>query len=314
MVSLLSGVAHAQTRSRAAVRIERDLARAERLVARGNRPRALAAFLRIASGAPSDPRAPHRYCELTVPETTATFDALLADGARVRADASQCATLLGSLENVTAELRWVRALLGDVSGYVESFREAGLDEHDIAPLRQASALAMVAGDIQTAERALGYALHIRPQDPSIQRDMALLVLARGDADAALPYLRRMVAVHPSDARALRDYGGALLQAGRTSDAIATFRELVTLAPNESDAWLSLARAQVEAGAYAEGARDAAHALELAAPTDGRAALLRGDALRLLGDPPGARAAYEEALRREPRSARARQALSALDTP
>jgi tetratricopeptide (TPR) repeat protein len=309
LASLLPSAAHAQARGRA--RIERDLAGAERFLVRGNRPRALAALVRVAERNPGDARAALRYCDLTVPETAATVDALLADEASVQLEATQCAALLSTRPDTGTRLRWVNALLGQPTGYIESIREGGLDENDLAPLRQAAALAMHAGDARLAERALGYALHVRPQDPSIQHDLALLLLARGDAAAALPFLRRVVAVHPSEARVLRDYAGALLQAGQTQAAIATYQALVTQAPNESESWLSLARARVEAGEYTAGASDAARALELATASDGRAALLRGDALRLARDEAGARAAYEEALRREPRNARATQALEAL---
>lgn len=303
----MTSAAHAQSR------IERDLARAERLVPR-DRSRALAAFSRIATRQPTDARAATRYCDLTVPELSSTFDALLADEARVLAEAARCLELVSALPNMEARIRWVHALQGDVPLYIESFREAGLDEADIAPLRQASALAAHAGDLRLAERALSYAMHVRPQDPSIAHDLALLLLARGEAEAALPHLRRAVGAHPSDARLLRDYAGALLQAGQPRAAISIFQTLASNAPNESEAWLSLARARLEAGEFAAAASDAAHALTLATENDGRAALVRGDSLRLQGDVVSARAAYEEALRREPRNARARQALVALSAP
>jgi len=293
--------------------IERDLARAERLVVR-DRPRAIVALLRIAARQPADPRAVTRYCDLTVPESQATVDALLADESRVRADATRCAELADALPNMEARVRWVHALQGDVGPYIESFREAGLDEGDLAPLRQASALAAYAGDLRLAERALGYAMHVRPQDPAIAHDRALLLLARGDAEGALPLLRRAMRAQPTDARLMRDYAGALLQAGQAEAAIGVFQTLVTSSPNESEAWLSLARARLEAGEHAAAASDAAHALTLADESDGRAALVRGDALRLQGDEVNARTAYEEALRREPRNARARQAISALSAP
>lgn len=296
--------AHAQSR------LDRDLARAERLLPR-DPARALAAFVRIATRHPADARAATRYCDLTVPESAETFDALLADEARVHAAAAQCLALVNAMPRMEARTRWLHALQGDVSPYIESFREAGLDEADIAPLRQASALAALAGDLPLAERALRYAMHVRPQDPAIAHDLALLLLARGEAEAALPHLRRALNAQPSDARVLRDYAGALLQAGQPQAAIGIFQSLVTSTPNESEAWLSLARARLEAGEFAAAASDAAHALTLAAETDGRAAVVRGDALRLQGDALNARAAYEEALRREPRNARARQALAAL---
>jgi hypothetical protein len=76
-------------------------------------------------------------------------------------------------------------------------------------------------------------------------------------------------------------------------------------------WVELARARIELGAFADAATDARRALTTSADDDPSAALTLGDALRLGGDPRGARAAYEEAIRREPGNLRAERALTAL---
>ncbi|MBN8613048.1 MAG: tetratricopeptide repeat protein, partial [Deltaproteobacteria bacterium] len=65
------------------------------------------------------------------------------------------------------------------------------------------------------------------------------------------------------------------------------------------------------GAFADAASDARRALATATDDDPSAALVLGDALRLGGDEQGARAAYEDALRRDPANARAQRALARL---
>jgi Flp pilus assembly protein TadD len=175
-----------------------------------------------------------------------------------------------------------------------------------------AALAAAAGALDDADTALSLARRVRPNDLSLAADLGAVRLAQGDAASAVTLLRSVVAGHPDDREALHDLAGACLQAGEHAAAVRYLEQLAQGEPEDAERWIDLARARTELGAFDAAAQDARRAVTWSRSDDPRASLALGDALRLGGDPSGARAAYEDALRREPRSLRARHALDALD--
>jgi Flp pilus assembly protein TadD len=309
--------------ARAPARADRALASAERLLARGRRDRALAAFEALARRAPVDGRAAMRLCALTVPEGDETLAVHGVSREEVEAAARTCLELTSAhrqaaeaarapiaAEAAEAE-RWARAIGGDRAPYLEQLRER-LDERAVPALRRLAVLALRAGAIAEAESSLELARRVRPGDPQLASDLGAIRLARGDAEGAVAFFRAAVVGRPGDRAALHDLAGACLQAGETATGVRILASLASDAPDAVEPWLELAFARIELGEFARAAEDARHALANAAPDDARPALALADALRLAGETAAARAAYQEALRRDPGSPRARASLAALE--
>jgi tetratricopeptide (TPR) repeat protein len=311
---------HAQARARRPreADIVRALAQAERALARGRLVQALSSLEALADRAPEDPRAPQRFCALAAPEDDATVDAYAVEPERVASLARRCARLVAqharaqpASEALVEVGVWASAVAGDREAWLARVEGRLLDERAIPGLRRLAALAARAGDLDGAARALELARRVRPADPELTAALATVRLAGGDAVGAVPLFRAVAAARPDDPDAVRDLAGALLQAGEPAAAVRALEALVVARPRDPEAWLALARARMELGAFTLAAEAARRAAEVAPPDDARPALALGDALRLEGSPEAASAAYAEALRRDPRSARARAALEAL---
>jgi tetratricopeptide (TPR) repeat protein len=294
------------------------LARADRALGRGRREHALRLLEASARRLPRDPRAALRLCELLVPETDDTVERALGGG---RSDATRCASALslvtpdpgGTLDaRLEGSLAWARALAGDPAPALARLASRPLDERDVQALSWLAALAVAAGTLDDADTALSLARRVRPNDLALAADLGAVRLALGDAASAVTLLRAVVAGHPDDLAALHDLAGACLQAGEHAAAVRYLEQLAQAEPEDAERWLDLAQARTELGSFEAAAQDARRAVALSPSDDPRASVTLGDALRLGGDPGGARAAYEEAIRREPRSLRARHALEALD--
>jgi tetratricopeptide (TPR) repeat protein len=327
LAALGSGPAElsAQARTREEVRraaedraADRVLARAEQALRAGRRGRALSLLEASARRLPRDARAALRLCDLLVPETDETIEAVLAGA---DAEAARCQASLALVTpdpgsaldaRIEASLAWARALGGDRGPALARLASRPLDERDVPALLRLAALAVRAGALEDADTALSLARRVRPNDLALTADLGAVRLALGDAASAVTLLRSVVAGHPDDREALHDLAGACLQAGEHAAAVRYLGQLAQAEPEEPERWIDLARARIELGAFDAAAEDARRAVVLSRSDDARASLALGDALRLGGDPGGARAAYEEALRREPRSVRARHALDALD--
>ena len=293
------------------------LARAERALARGRRAQALTLLEASVRRLPRDPRAALRLCELLVPESEATVERVVAGD---DADAARCEA---SLRLVTldpgapdAELEdalvWARALSGDRGPALSRLASRPLDERDIPALAWLAALAVAGDALEEADTALSLARRVRPNDLGLASDLAAVRLAMGDAASAVLLFRAVAIGHPDDRDALHDLAGACLEAGEHASAVRYLEQLAAEEPERVERWIELARARTELGTFEAAARDARRAVTLSASDDPRASLALGDALRLEGDAVAARAAYEEALRRDPRSVRAQAALSSLD--
>ncbi|MCS6797898.1 MAG: tetratricopeptide repeat protein [Myxococcota bacterium] len=308
-------------------RLERLLATAERLATRGHRDEAVRWLERAAAADPADARAPMRLASLLLGPEETEIDPRPAGEtvARARALAERLGTTItASSESTSSEasraLVRARARALAVAAALEEAialvtRGAHrLDEADWRLLRRLAVVAIRRDELGAAERALEAARTSGDVSVETARDLAAVRLAQGRAGDALALLRELAARLPDDVELARDLAGAALAAGQAREAHARFAALAAAEPDDPDAWLDAARAALEAERPASAEAHARRALSVAAPHDPEPALLLGTALRLLGRRAEAVAAYRDALARDPTSARARQALEALDAP
>lgn len=135
---------------------------------------------------------------------------------------------------------------------------------------------LLAKDWAAARRAYERLLAQAPDDPVALRNLGYALLQTNDAAGARPYFEKLAERVPQDASAWASLGSVYLQLERADDAVAAHRRAVALQPGEAGYWSGLALALARAGRLAE-----------------------------------ARQAGEEALRRDPANAQARELLRGL---
>jgi tetratricopeptide (TPR) repeat protein len=129
--------------------------------------------------------------------------------------------------------------------------------------------------------------------------------------------RDALAKAPGDTRALHNLGVALAGKGRENEAIELYREVIAREPENPDARRNLAAVHLQQGRADSALPLLEEALHLD-PDDPYSLAAQGDALRLLGRPAEAEAAYRRALAQRPEAqffyglAEARAALGAPD--
>ncbi len=293
------------------------LSRAEAARARGQDARAWAAIGRAARrSAPGDGRPAMAWGALlpTAPEEPAApwreraatardaIDAFLAEAPR-SPDAARAGRLRA----------WAAALAGDHAAAIErAAGAAGLqDRESSALLGRLAALSVRRGDLLSAQRALVAAHRAFPQDDDTLRDLGAIALALGRPTEAVEHYARIVGRRPQDLDARRDLAGAMVAAGQADAAVELLGNAVEHHPGHVDLWLEHAHAALEAGRGSTAERAARAAIERLDATDGRGHAALGAALVLLGQREAAAAAFDEALRRDPRDVRARQGRDAL---
>jgi len=322
--------ASAQPRSAADRAVERWLERAERLEARGRLGPAANLLRRALESAPTDPRPLVRLVALRLPlepnaplaveptpELRAEAGALAArfDGLVLEGDATESA-----YRALAARVRrlgpWATALTGDHRSAIDrAALSAGLVDHVAADtLRRLGALAARRHDLIAADRALVAAGRADATDVTLITDLAAIRLSRGRADDAIRLLLEAIRRRPENTAIERDLAGAFLAAGRTSEGLARFAAIASTHPEDARAHLDLARAALEAGRAERATQAARAALERAEPRDPEPALVLAAARLAAQDEPGARAAFQEAIRRDPGNVRARRGLTRMDTP
>ncbi len=213
-----------------------------------------------------------------------------------------------------ARLRsWALALAGDHEQAIERAAAAvGLQDRPASELlRRLATLAVVRGDLPAARRALLAAHRAMPQDNGVLSDLGAVELALGRPRAAMERFARILGRRPQDLEARRDLAGALVAAGRPEAAVEVLERAAERHPDAVDLWLELSHAAREAGDGAAAERAARAAIRHLEGSDGRGHTALGFALLELGRATDAGSAFEEALRRDPSEARARQGLSAL---
>lgn len=175
-------------------------------------------------------------------------------------------------------------------------------------LQELAVLAAKQDDLETVEGALLAARRVSLDTVGITTQLAALRMAQGRASDAAALYREALQRVPRDITLRADLAGALLAAGRTDQALALYRDLASQAPNEVGAQLLLTRALLQTGDARSAVDTATRASAFAQPTDAEPFLLLGSAWSVLHDDAQSRAAYEEALRRDPGNALARSAL------
>jgi tetratricopeptide (TPR) repeat protein len=302
--------------------IDGVMSRVERDVAAGRTGRAVRTLRASLRRTPGEIRLVRRVADLTIPP--AVSDALRSPSADVLADAAALVSAIEALVASDAQLdaesrawcertrRWARALAGEHGGAIdESARAAGLqDTASAAELVRLAALAIVRDDLASAERALEAAHRALPQDVAITADLATVHVARGRPDRAVPLYESALGRSPGDVDLVLDLAGARIASADVDGAIALLTRLASRA-EDVRADLALAQAYLTSGRASSAIEPARRALARSADDDARAALTLGDALSATGSDAEAIAAYEEALRRAPRSARARAGIEAV---
>lgn len=302
-LSLLSSPAVAQ---------DRALQQAERAEQRGQRERAWRILARAAARRPEDGRAAIRLAAL-LPQDPAEVAQPIERARAVEAALSAHLDAAGESVAARRALGWAVAAHGDHARAIESIAGlAGLqDVESAALLSRLAAVAVLRDDLAAAERALEAAHRALPQDNTILSDLGAVELARGDPSSAADRFSRILGRQPDDLGARRDLAGALVASGRTEEAVALLEQAVTVHPEEPELRLELARAALEAGQAIVAERAARGVIPALADDDGRGHSALGAALAAQRRRSEAELAFAEALRRNPRDTRARQALEAL---
>lgn len=313
--SLLAMPALAQDRADA--RTARTLAAVEGRVSREDVRGALR-LLRRALRRDADVRLAARLCELSQPDGLSREEATECRAALERGTAEPSFSSRTDAERAHVDALLLDTLLvleGPLSALEDAMHRMRPQSEALATeLRTIAAAAVRAHDLPTAEHALDRARETLPQSVEVLSDLGLVLLAQGRAAEAVAVLASAVSRRPGDLSLVRDLAGAHMAAGDPSRAavllVETLRDgdlaAVDAAPLELDA----ARAFLDLGEHAL-ALDHAERASLLAPSDAEPWVLASRAHLASGDAEAARAAIDEALRRDPESASARRASDAL---
>ncbi|HJL19057.1 MAG TPA: tetratricopeptide repeat protein [Sandaracinaceae bacterium LLY-WYZ-13_1] len=285
-------------------RARRILGRALRRADDGD-PRPAVALARLLPTSPEAVRAPDEALRARAAEAEEALSSALAEAPHH--------TPTEEAERLRA---WALATGGDHVAAVErAAASAGLqDRAGAALLRRLATVSVLRADLSSARRALAAAHRAYPQDNEVLTELGAVELALGDAEAAVGRFERVLGRRPDDLDARRDLAGALVAAGRAAGAVALLARALEAHPDRVDLRLELAHAALEAGDPDRAIRAARAALAALPDDDGRAHAALGAALAAAGRRDAAQRAFEEALRRDPADARARQGLAALREP
>jgi len=170
-----------------------------------------------------------------------------------------------------------------------------------------SHLLAATGDLPGALAAAGDALHLAPQDPRVAEQVASVLADASDAERLTPLADALVERFPDrpDGRYYR--ATALYLRGQTEDAIALLRHVVDGHPDHARAQNLLGAACATAG-HPDCARAAFEAAIRANPRDPSAYANLGVLRLQSGDAVGALDAFGQALALDPQSAAARNGL------
>lgn len=293
--------------------------RAEKLLVKGHRPRALQLLRQAQLRAPSDVPLTLRLVELLLPDPQppkappSVSDAALQQALALLTNLTTSEAPLDAAQqrNHAELLAWAHALQGDFSAAVYGLRERGSlgDTQVTTWLRRVAALAIWRGDLDAAEEAVRAARRMLPEDDELMGDLASILLAQGRTEEALPLFEARFARDPSQLSARRDLAGAWLAAGKPSDAYTLLEAEREACDAAEHCALEAARAALEMG------EPQLAVTRLAADFAGdgiEALFLLADAHLRLGAKARARKAYEQILRERPGHPRALENLRALD--
>ncbi|MCX7808750.1 MAG: tetratricopeptide repeat protein [Deltaproteobacteria bacterium] len=287
--------------------------RVEQWVKTGQKGRAILALEQRLERHPEEAQLAFRLCEILIPIEETLFSSRLQSAPAERCERALLALSASdpSVERTRKEwLRWAQMFSGKLDLALEKLEAEGLDESTIPFLEKATFWSIRKKDFDTALRSLRLIEKLRPRSATVLVDLALLHLVRGESREATLLLRRALLLDASSREIRHDLAGALAQHATLSQAEAILVELLRGEPSFG-LLLELSIVRFEQGNLL-GAREAAReAGRLAPPGEALPWLILGDIERRLGNPRAARAAYEEALRRDPNSIRARRSLESL---
>jgi tetratricopeptide (TPR) repeat protein len=271
-------------------------------------PRALKAFEDAArssaaaeGAAPDWPAQERRWrtvlAEGEVPEARFNLGvALAAQGRAGEARAEYERALIGkpSLRQAAVNLAVLEEARGDTAGAAASYARILREYPDDAMARERLAtLYLGSGQYDQAWRLGREALLRDPRSVGSFKVLARVALARKDHDLARLVARRAEKLAPRDPELPTLAGEAFARQGDAAAAGAQFRRALALDPGHLPARYALLDQAVQAGTWSLVAEHAQAILE-ARPGDARVELARGVALRHLGKPDEALAAYDRA--------------------
>jgi len=234
--------------------------------------------------------------------------------------------------------QFVRAEIALRTGQLDRAREAldrakALDPANVNGDVLTALLRRAEGDGSSAKEILTETIERNPEDPRPLRELAVTLSQEGNAKAALDTWARVLEVSPNDANALRQYAVLLWQSGekeradslisqalaaqtspnaelesaagdyytltgRRAEALNRLEKAASLDPGDRTRDFALASGHLRMGRPQE-ASDLATKLTADYPTDVRAWQVMAVAKSILGDQPGAEAAYREWMRLAP---------------
>ncbi len=210
----------------------------------------------------------------------------------------------------------------------------------------AAGLSLSANALEHAERYSRQLIERLPQNPVGYRVLGATYLRRNEPQKALDAVRPGLKRHPEDAQMLAIAGEASLKLNQAKEAAGYFQRASQVSPDSSRSRTGLGLSRIAAGDTASGIEELEHAVELdagnqqadvalvaalvrsrefdkalaavdrmqqkAQPTDALPSNLRGSVLAAKGDLAGARAAFEKALKIDPKFLPATTSLASLD--
>jgi tetratricopeptide (TPR) repeat protein len=183
-------------------------------------------------------------------------------------------------------------------------------DHAAALLAEADSLFQL-GQYADALRSSARGLRLAPQDPHAWFRIAMIFSTLGESTRALKIVHQGLGVAPGTYGLLMAQGSVLTRLRRYEEALPIFEHLTRSLPTDQQTWMRTAHTLIRLRRAREAIAPARRAVSLPFTTGSHAWRVLGDALRGVGDYTGARAAYEEQLRRTPDShdVRARLALA-----
>jgi arylsulfatase A-like enzyme/tetratricopeptide (TPR) repeat protein len=203
---------------------------------------------------------------------------------------------------------------GDFSRALPLYRRAAQDAPEDSDARYNLGVALhETGRFAEALAALDAAVRLDADRAESHNARGIVLLSLDRAADALAALDRAAALDPRDARVHNNRGNILRKMGRFDEAEAAYRRAAELAPRYADPWNGLGTLEVDRDrpSQALACFDAALAR---APAFHEVRLNRGIALEMMGDAPGAAAAYRsflEASRSDPALAPQRRIATEL---
>ncbi len=218
------------------------------------------------------------------------------------------------------------ALPGSLSAVEDGFASSlpAVDGYPLSAISHALAarLLLATGDDTAAQKAIGVALGLWPNEPRWQALAAEICLAEGDLASAVAYLEEAVKLEPKNVGHHLALGQALLaepniEASHIRRALRTVERACRMAPENVEAWLAMAHAQRQAGHLDEAVACADKAITLA-PEQPEPLIMRAELALQSNDPQTAFASAQAAARLQPNQPPAAlilaRALKALKRP